>query len=62
MFSHRLQRFIKNRLWVFLSALYLFLPIANSNLEAFGNTYTSTYKLYRKGQFKKSLIYGKKGL
>ena len=32
----------------------------NNNLEVFANTYSSTYKLYRKGQFKKSLIYGKK--
>ena len=62
MFLHRLQEFIKIKVWVLLCAVTLLHPSINVNSKTFASTYASTYKLYRKGQFKKSLTYGSKAL
>ena len=43
-------------------AVTLLHPSINVNSKTFASTYASTYKLYRKGQFKKSLTYGSKAL
>ena len=45
-----------------LCAVTLLHPSINVNSKTFASTYASTYKLYRKGQFKKSLTYGSKAL
>ena len=54
MFKHKLKECLRNKVWVIICAVSILITFTQpSILEA--SSYTTSYKLYRKGQFSKAI-------